>query len=212
MKIKLWKKRLARHATTLGIPEGDILLVDAKSTPADIQAALHSLNPNPSARQYPWTSRWHFLLQYVRAPEFLEPTEQYEYHYLEQTCYQILVAEGFDAHRVREDLIRQACGHFSHVIVVTDTGTEVRKLLGPPEEFPPRFETTTTPDEPLVTKEEQPTPEQPAPKTPKSGISIDGRFLARLGPEAVAELEHVAENEDISLNEALDLIIRRHRN
>jgi len=211
MKIKLWKKRLARHALALGIPEKDILLVDTKSTPEDIQTALRSLNPNPSARVYPWTSRWHFLLQYIKCPEFLEPTEQYEFHYLEQTCFQIQVADGFDPARVREDLIRQAGGYFTHVIVVTDTGTEVRKRTGPPEEFPPQFEVSTTPDEPMVTKGEQPTPNDPAPKIPKGGIAIDGRFLARLGPEAVSELEHVAETEDISLNEALDLVLRRHR-
>ncbi len=38
MKPKLWKSRLARHAAALGVSERDILVVDAKSTPADVQA------------------------------------------------------------------------------------------------------------------------------------------------------------------------------
>ncbi len=169
--------------------------------------ALRSLDPSPP-RAKPWTSRWHFLLQYLKCPEFLEPTDQYEFHYLEQTCYQILVTDGFDPDRVREDLIRQAGGHFTHIIVVTDTGTEVRKRLGPPEEFPPRFESELSPEEPLVSPDELPAPEHaPVPK----GVAKDGRLLVKLEPEALSELLHIAEAEGINLTEAVNLVLRRHR-
>lgn len=207
MKIKLWKKRLARHALALGVAEKDILLVDAKSNPADVQAAIRSLTPNPP-RAKPWTSRWHFLLQYIRRPEFLEPAEQYDYHYLEQTCYQILVNEGFDPVQVREDLIRQASGYFTHIIVVSDAGTEVRKRIGPVGEFPPRFETSTIPDKPLVAANEvSMTEETPTTK----GVAKDGRILIKLEPEALSELLHVAEAEGMNFTEVVNLVLRRHR-
>jgi len=207
MKIKLWKKRFARHALALGVAEKDILLVDTKSNPVDVQAAIRSLMPNPPKAK-PWTSRWHFLLQYIRCPEFLEPTEQYDYHYLEQTCYQILVNEGFDPVQVREDLIRQAAGYFTHIIFVSDAGTEVRKRIDPAGEFPLRFETSTIPDEPLVAANEMSMPE----KTPTiKGVSKDGRILIKLEPEALSELLHVAEAEGMNFTEVVNLVLRRHR-
>ena len=207
MKIKLWKKRLARHARALGIPEMDILLVDAKSAPADVQTAIRSLTVNPP-RAKAWTSRWHFLLQFHHRKEFLKPTGEFDYHYLEQTCYQILVSDGFDSIRVREDLIHRGAAFFSHIVVVTDAGTELRKRIGSADEFPPRFETSAVTSEPLVASDELPTAAE-APDI--KGVAKDGRILIKLEPEALGELLHLAEAEGLNYTEVVNLVLRRHR-
>ena len=205
--MSLWTQRLTRFASAHTVPEQELLVIDARSTPSDMQAALRSVNPNPK-RAKPWTSKWDFLIQYKyrqETPKFINPTEEYRFRFIDDTGYQIRVAEEYDPKRVRDNIVRQAFANFAYVAVITAEETILHKRISPSTETPPRTEPTTIPEEllVLVSDVQASTP----PDELSKGINKDGRFLARIEPESYQVLKHVSEQENLSLNEALNLIL-----
>ena len=172
--MSLWTQRLTRLASAHSVPEQELLVIDARATPGEMQAVLRSVNPNPK-RAKPWTSQWDFLIQYKyrkETPKFINPTKEYSFRFIDNTGYQIRVSKGFDPKRVRDDITRQAFSNFTYVIVITPEGTTLHKRVDPLTRTPLRTEPITIPEEPLVLAADV-----PAPITPdeiSKGINKDG--------------------------------------